>query len=145
MTSIYEIVIQIDGTQSSDFVVFQEQPSYTNSGPIPQIFSNSLGTGHLAPHIASGSQLRFPYEARIYAGAQTNNLAGAQTNNLFRVVQMQPVEFSSRPIALADGTTQPANNTTMTLDPFGLSVPGRYRGRRTSGVRPSRHSLRQLG
>lgn len=113
MSNSYEIVIQNDGTRAVDFMVFQKQPTFTNGGSQPSISSNSLGSGHLAPYSSSGTRLYFPFEAQIYAGAQTN-----QFNT---EVVKQPVELASQKIALADGTTQPADHTSLLVHPFGLS------------------------
>lgn len=120
MTQTYEIVIQNDAAQAASFMVFQQQPLFTNAGVQPTLMSNSLGCGYLATYVGSGSKLKFPFDSQIYASAQTNQLAPQNQ----KAVQ-QPVEFSAQPVALAtaSNTGLPTNNTTLSLSPFGLSQP----------------------
>ena len=119
MSATYEIVIQNNSNQVVDFMVFQKQATFTNLGIQLLVFSNSLGSGRLAPYGSSGTRLHFPFDTQTYAGAQTNQLYNKDKN------EMQTVELAAQLISLADESSKTDNNTSLSLDPFGLS-PATY-------------------
>ena len=119
MTDTYEISILNDGAQTQDFMVFQQQPTFCNSGINKSPSSNSLGAGCLASYGSSGSYLTFRFLTQVYAGALTNQLHGGDV--------LEPTETATQRVELteASGGENTPNSTTLSLSPFALS-PASY-------------------
>ena len=98
-----------------DFFFFQEPAVYIGGS---NVYSNSIQNISLAPYSSSSSTYTFMINMQFYAGAQQSNtppVVGHQSGYLSAI----------RPVDLTPATTSDAqnNSTTLSLSPFGLSVP----------------------
>ena len=113
----YNCTVINHSNSTQNFFFFQQQSTYRVAG---EQYSTSLGTGKLASHSSSGSQLSFSVGSEIYAGAQKprcNRLSlipelssGDDNTNRFEYQAVQRVNLTGE-----------MNSSNLTVDPFGLS------------------------
>ncbi len=127
----YTFIIRNQTDQTCSFYLFQQQPTYTVSNGAPSVIQSScLCSGEVAPYSSSGSELEFVVDAQVFAGAVSDAITptGAQTALFTTEVKADDTEslnLAVQPIEIAASSSDDtsADNTSLTLDPLGLSPP----------------------
>ncbi|MCM2477466.1 hypothetical protein HGO38_28880 [Rhizobium sp. CG5] len=137
MSAEYKVIIKNMSNDPTSFYAFQQQASFSGSGSGAVIRSSSLATGPLAPNATSGAQLEFGFDVQIYAGAICRNPDSSfvtlnVTLSRRTVTDTVSLSAAAQPITLTvSGTDTTANDTTLSIDPLGLSTPTHQTGMAT--------------
>ena len=138
MASSYEIIVRNLSQTVLYFHVFQKQASFQPPIASGSIFASSLGCQSLGNSVQSGAQISFVFERQVYAGALTTMAPKPLPSNALIVADaigaatrfLVSSTAAAQPIALSGGNpgASPANCTTLSLDPLGLSPPAYQAG-----------------
>ena len=124
MSTLLTINVKNLQPQTQDFFFFQQPAVYSGGG---DVYSNALYSQALGNFNATGSILTFQVNLQYYAGIQQANTTPTEGNS-------SGFNSASRAIELApdSGSAEtPADTTTATISPLGLSIP-----KNTAGVQP---------
>ena len=114
MSSNYVIFVKNDSATQQNFFLFQKPSAFSNQNPVSVI---SLDTENLATYQTYGTQLKFMVDEQVYAGAATVISTTYAYNLLSQSLAEGHQQTAVQPITTAN------NSTTLSVSPFGLTIP----------------------